>query len=62
MPADTNSTTATAVRDIPTLPISYVNSHRGVPQPSEARACHGRTGGPLPPASLPRPLAPAHAL
>ena len=34
MPADTNSTTATAVRDIPTLPISYV------PTPTEEYRSH----------------------
>jgi hypothetical protein len=34
MPADTNSTTATAVRDIPTLPVSYV------PTPTEEYRSH----------------------
>ena len=64
MPADTNSTTATAVRDIPTLPVSYV------PTPTEEYRSHRKLvratvepgAPPPPPASLPRPLAPAHAL
>ena len=34
MPADTNNTTATAVHDIPTLPISYV------PTPTEEYRSH----------------------